>query len=78
MGSDAGGVLVAEVSMGSTAAKAGFQKNDFIQSADGAPMKNVTAFLKAMRAIPSGSTARLAIIRRQKSETVQVPKSDAD
>jgi hypothetical protein len=60
MGSDAGGVLVAEVPMGSTAAKAGFQKNDFIQSADDAPLKNVTAFLKAMRAIPSGSTARLA------------------
>ncbi len=73
---DAGGVLVAEVPVGSLAARAGLRNHDFIQSVNGERVKTVNDFLKAVGAGPPGQEIKLEIKRDQQIQMLALEPAD--
>lgn len=66
------GVIVAEVSKDSPAAKAGLKQGDIIIGYRGKPVKNVGEFRNRVALTPPGSKERLTLLRDGKRETVTV------
>lgn len=61
--SEPGGVYVAIVNPGSTAARSGLSKGDVIVSVNGAKIKDLAAFSRAMSAVSVGQTITLVVWR---------------
>jgi len=69
---DTHGALVSQVAPDSPAAKAGLKASDFIVAVNGKNTKNVNDLRNLVATLTPGSTARLAIYRSGKKQTVQV------
>ena len=73
------GVLVTQVSPGSPAEKAGFQKNDVILKADGQPMKGRSGMYAFMKDAKKGQEVAFTVLRKGKEQTLKatlVERSD--
>ena len=71
VGRDAGGVVVAEVPVGSEAAGLGLRGNDFLQSLDGQPLRSAEDFATRAAQVPTGRPLRLDLIRNQRKEALE-------
>jgi serine protease Do len=63
-GSPPKGALVAQVSPGSPAAKAGLQVGDVIQRFDGKPVDDIKALPRLVGTTPSGKSVSIAVLRK--------------
>jgi S1-C subfamily serine protease len=66
------GVLVLEMSAGSTLAKAGLQKNDVILSINGVQISDVAALLRQAKAMTTGQASKVGISRNQKEFNISI------
>lgn len=66
------GALIASVSSGGGADKAGLKKGDVVTSFNGAPITNSTDLTAQVRSLAPGSTAKLSYARGSDSSTVSV------
>lgn len=67
------GVLVQKVEPGSAAERAGIQVKDVITEVDNMPITSVASFLKAAKALKSGDTAVVVILRDNRNEIIEMP-----
>jgi len=67
-----GGVLVAAVSEGGPAEKAGILENDVIVSIAGLPVKNIETYMAAMSGQKVGAAVDVVVLRKDKKVTVKV------
>ncbi len=75
-GSGKGGVIIASVTPGGPAQKAGLQPQDVITSVDGRPVKDGDALVGIISPRKPGSTVRLGYLRNGKEETATVSIAD--
>ncbi|MFC5501061.1 S1C family serine protease [Lysinimonas soli] len=66
------GALIADVSAGAGADKAGLKKGDIVTSFNGVPITNSTDLTAQVRFLAPGSTAKLTYLRGSSSSTVDV------
>src|SRR5205823_6601438 len=69
-GDDAGGVLIASVNKDGPAEKAGIKDGDLIVEVAGKPVKNMGAYMTAMRTQKRGQPVEIVVVR--KGERVKV------
>jgi hypothetical protein len=69
---DAGGVVVAEVSPESEAAREGLRARDLIQAIEGKPVRNVDEFLNQLREASPVRNAKFDVIRNQRRESLKM------
>jgi len=71
-GENDGGVLVAAVSEGGPAEKAGIKEDDVIVSIAGLPVKNIETYMAAMSGQKVGVELEVVLLRKEKKMTVKV------
>jgi serine protease Do len=71
-GADAGRIVVAAITSGGPAEKAGLKKNDIILKVGDKEMKTLRDFTRAILAIETGEVAELLIVREHKERKVKV------
>ena len=66
------GALIEEVTSGSSAARAGLQKNDVIVKWDGDPIESAREMSRLIRETPAGRSVRLGVMREGREVEVNV------
>jgi serine protease Do len=72
------GALVADVTDGSPAAKAGIQNGDLITGFDGKPINDSRALPRIVAETPIGKTVSLDLLRKGKKETLRITVAKLD
>jgi hypothetical protein len=67
-----GGVLVADVTPGSPAEKAGLKKSDIVVKLDGRPLKDADGLAQFMGSAKAGQEVAVTVLRKGKEQTMKV------
>ena len=76
LAADARGVLVAQVPKDSAAFRAGLQVGDFIEQANGQPVKNLAEFLAVIGKNSAGRPFKFELVRSYQPKTVEFFPAD--